>query len=256
MTPSQTGNTFAVTVKVTAERAERGLLMSRESRRHVSRHRVSWAWWGVAGGLTGLALILLDQQSRLPDGPFGPEVAELLNRANYHLTSGIGLVVVLCLTMFATGWRRWATENRRDLAALAVAPATAVTATLVLLGTGIKAALAEYVVGASNAGHFTTEGVYALFVLDDSAAYFAWWGVQIAAGLVAWLSFRDRTLPAWFGVVTVIVLLPTLVVFATIGALNGAGATGPIWLILASLFLGLRGLPEVERSAELDTGTV
>lgn len=225
--------------------------MSRESRRHVNRHRVSWAWWGFAGGVTGLALILLDQQSGLPEGPFGPEVAELLDRDNYHLTAGIGLVVVLCLTMFATGWRRWAAENRRDLAALAVAPSIAVTATLVLLGTGIKAALAEYVVGATNADNFTNEGVYALFVLDDSAAYFAWWGVQIAAGLVAWLSFKDRTLPAWFGVVTVIVLLPTVVVFLLFGALNGAGGTGPIWLILASLFLALRGLPEVERSVAL-----
>lgn len=160
--------------------------MSRESRRHVNRHGVSWAWWGFAGGVTGLALILLDQQSGLAEGSFGPEVAELLDRGNYHLTAGIGLVVVLCLTMFATGWRRWATENRRDLAALAVAPATAVTATLVLLGTGIKAALAEYVVGATNAGHFTNEGVYALFVLDDSAAYFAWWGAdRCRAGGVA-----------------------------------------------------------------------
>ena len=194
---------------------------------------------------------MLDQQSGLPKVSFGPEIAELLDRSKYHFTAGIGLVVVLCLIMFATGWRRWAIESRASLAALAVAPATAVTATLVLLGTGIKAALAEYVVGAANAGHFTNEGVYALFVLDDSAAYFAWWGVQIAAGLVAWMSFRDRIVPAWFGVVTVIVLLPTLVVFGTIGALNGAGATGPIWLILASLYLALRGLPTVERSVDL-----
>jgi hypothetical protein len=230
--------------------------MSRESRRQTSRRRASWAWWGLVGGATGLALILLDQQSGLPEGPFGPEVAELLDRGNYHLTAGIGLAVVLCLTMFATGWRRWAIENQKDLAGLAVAPAIIVTATLVLLGTGIKAALAEYVVGALNADHFTVDGVYTLFVLDDSAAYFAWWGVQIAAGLVAWLSFRYRTLPAWFGVLTVIVLLPTLVVFGTIGALNGAGGTGPIWLILASLYLALRGLPEVERSAGLYPETV
>jgi hypothetical protein len=131
-----------------------------------------------------------------------------------------------------------------------VAPAVVVTATLVLLGTGIKAALAEYAVGAANAYNFTNEGVYTLFVLDDSAAYFAWWGVFIAAGIVAWLSFKDRTLPAWFGVVTVLILLPNVVVFFMIGALNGAGFYGPVWLILASLYLAMRGLPEVERSPD------
>ncbi len=266
--------------------------MSRESRGHVNRQRVSWAWWGFAGGVAGLALILpLDAQRSLPqnpagvNGPYGPEVVGMLDRSTYHLAAGVGLVAllailtgcaggteiqnsgeddlaagvglvaVLCLTMFATAWWRWATENRRDLAALAVAPATLATATLVLLGSGIKGALAEYVVGAFAADHFTIEGVYTLFVLDDSAAYLAWWGVQIAAGLVAWLSFKDRTLPVWFGVVTVIVLLPTVVVFAIFGALNGAGGFGPIWLILASLYLALRGLPGVEPSVELEPET-
>jgi hypothetical protein len=184
--------------------------------------------------------------------PFGPEVVELLPRGMYHVAAGVGLVAVLCLIMFATAWWRWAAQNRRDLAALAVAPSIAVTATLVLLATGIKATLAETVVGAVNDEVFTDEGIYTLFMIDDSAGYLAWWGVQIAAGLVAWLSFKDRLLPAWFGVVTVIVLLPTVVVFAWIGALNGAGGTGPIWLILASLYLVLRGLPHVERSMVFD----
>jgi hypothetical protein len=203
-------------------------------------------------------VIMLDplQREHFPGRPWGPEVVEFLDKGQYHLTAGIGLTAVLCLTMFATGWRRWAGENRKELAALAVAPAVVVTATLVLLGTGIKAALAEYAVGAANANVFTAEGVYTLFVLDDSAAYFAWWGVQIAAGLVAWLSFKDRLLPAWFGVVTVLVLLPQVVVFFMIGALNGAGFYGAIWLILASLYMALRGLPEVVRSLELDPESV
>jgi hypothetical protein len=209
------------------------------------RHRVSWAWWGIAGGAAGLALILLDplQRQQFPERPWGPDVVAFLDKGQYHLTAGIGLVATLCLIMFATGWRRWAGENRRNISALAVGPAILATATLVLLGTGIKAALAEYAVGAAAAGIFTNEGLYTLFVLDDSAAYFAWWGVQIAAGLVAWLSFKDRALPVWFGVVTVILLLPSVVVFISFGALNGAGGTGPIWLILASLYLALRGLP-------------
>jgi hypothetical protein len=224
----------------------------------MNRRRVSWAWWGVAGGVAGVVVITLDplQRQQFPARPWGPEVVEFLDRGQYHLTAGVGLVVVLGLTMFATGWRRWAGENRDDLAVLAVAPALVVTATLVLLGTGIKAALAEYAVGAVNANVFTGEGVYTLFVLDDSVAYFAWWGVQIAAGLLAWLSFKDRTLPAWFGVVTVLVLLPQVVVFFMIGALNGAGFYGALWLILLSLYLALRGLPAVEHSAERDPETV
>jgi hypothetical protein len=230
------------------------------------RRRVSWAWWGFAGGVAGLAMnLLLDVQTSLPGPPetstdptktFGPEIVDLLDRTTYHLAAAVGLVAVLCLIMFATAWRRWAGENRTDLPALAVAPAVVVTATLVLLATGIKATLAETVVGAVNADVFPDEGIYTLFMIDDSAGYFAWWGVQIAAGLVAWLSFKDRLLPAWFGVVTVIVLLPTVVVFAWIGALNGAGATGPIWLILASLYLALRGFPEVERSPQHNTETM
>lgn len=218
--------------------------------------RFSWAWWGVAAGVAALPLILLDpQQRQRMEKPYGPDVVEFLDRDMYHVTAGLGLLAVVCLIMFVTGWRRWASDNRKDLVALAVAPAMGVTATLVLLGTGIKAALAEYAVGAVNADHFSHEGVYTLFVLDDSAAYYAWWGVQIAAGLIAFMSFRDRTLPIWFGVVTVIALLPTVVVFFMIGALNGAGGTGPIWLILFSLYLALRGLREPQPVPELDQAT-
>lgn len=222
------------------------------------RQRVSWAWWGLAGGIAGLALIAIDplQRDAFPDRPWGLEVASFLDKSQYHLTAGIGLATVLCLIMFATGWRLWAAENRSDLATSAIAPAVLATATLVLFGTGIKAALAEYAVGAKNADVLASEGIYTLFVLDDSAAYFAWWGVQIAAGLLAWLAFRHRILPVWFGVVTVLILLPTLVVFAWFGALNGAAGYGSIWLILASLYLGLRGLPQAERSAEVATEPV
>ncbi len=100
---------------------------------------------------------------------------------------------------------------------------------------GVKGALAVYLPGGINQGDYPPEGLYTLFMIDDLAPFFAWWGVAVAAAGVAWLSLRHRLLPRWIGVLSALAfVLPTA--FLAITGLTGfAGATGPIWLLVASI---------------------
>jgi len=147
-----------------------------------------------------------------------------------------------CLILLAAGWRRWAAKGS-SLAEQAVAPAITATATLVLFGTGLRGAMAEYLPGGINDDNFTDAGLFVLFMLHDTAPWFAWWGVLLVAALFVALAFKSRVVPPWLGVISALVLLPPIVVMAGSGAVAGAGFVAPLWLAVASITVALRGLP-------------
>jgi hypothetical protein len=76
---------------------------------------------------------------------------------------------------------------------------------------------------------------------DSEVVGGAWWGVVMAAGFCAWLSFRLRQLPFWVGALSAIAVALPVVFLALSGAVALAGAVGPIWLTVASLAMALRG---------------
>ena len=65
----------------------------------------------------------------------------------------------------------------------------------------------------------------------------------MAAALTVVLAFRSRVVPRWLGVVSALALVPPLVVMVGSGAVAGAGFVAPLWLALASIVVGVRGLP-------------
>lgn len=201
-----------------------------------------WAWWGVGAAAFGLAGNLVASHGNLTDIDAATAVAESSSRTQ-HVGTMLGMASFVCLVVLAAGWRRWA-GSTSSLAAQAIAPALTVAATLVLFGTGLRGAMAEYLPGGINDDNFTDDGVFVYFMLHDTAPWFAWWGVLLAAGLVAYLSFRSRVVPRWLGVVSVIALLPPLGVMAGSGAVAGAGFIAPLWLVVASVTVALRGLPD------------
>lgn len=204
-----------------------------------------WAWWGVAAAAFGLAGNLIASHGNLTDIDAATAVAESSSRTQ-HIGTLLGMASFVCLVLLSAGWRRWA-GTTSSVAAQTIAPALTVAATLVLLGTGLRGAMAEYLPGGINDDNFTDDGLFVLFMLHDTAPWFAWWGVVVMAGLVAYLSFRSRVVPRWLGVVSVLSLLPPVVVMAGSGAVAGAGFTAPLWLVVASLTVALRGLPDAQR---------
>jgi hypothetical protein len=104
----------------------------------------------------------------------------------------------------------------------------------------VKGPLAIYLPGGINANTYPAQGLYSLLVLNDSAPYFAWWGVVVAAAGVAWLAFRERLVVRWVGAVSVLAVVAAFAWLALTGLTDFGGVVGPIWLVLASLGLALR----------------
>ena len=163
---------------------------------------------------------------------------------------------MLCLIMFASGWWIWAAKNRSDLTTAAMAPAVLTTATLVLFGAGIRAALAEYALGAENADVFASEGV--LHPVPT----------RRQRGLLRLVGRSDRRRSPGLALLQ----RPPA---ADLVRRNDGGSPPPdpggvrlvrgpqrrrrLWADLAhpgTLYLGLRGLPQAERWAEVITEPV
>ena len=204
-----------------------------------ARTTARWAWWGVVAGATGLAGNLIASHGPTSRFDAATAVAET-SRGAQHVGTALGLASFAALLLVAAGWRRWAQE--RGVVAGSIAPALTVAATLVLFGAGLRGAMAEYLPGGINADNFDEPGLYVLFMLHDTAPWFAWWGVLMMAGAVAWLSFAERAFSRWLGGFSALALIPPVGVMATSGAVAGGGFIGPIWLLLASLVIAFRGL--------------
>lgn len=208
--------------------------------------RFWWPVWGVVAGVAGIASnIGFNDQNSVTDEQMasGPGVIEFLDRTNYQVGVVAGWVAVVGLLVAASGWARLADRLGDDHLAWRVIPYGLVAAgTSLILGYGVKGALAEYLPGGANDDNFPPEGVYAMFVFNDNAPWVGWWGVLFAAGASSWLAFRRRgPVPIWLGILGVLLVLHSVVVMVGTGAVAFAGLSGPVWLIVASVWLLVSG---------------
>lgn len=202
---------------------------------------MSWAWWGVPAGIAGLVGNFVATHGALSETDAAAAVAAV-SRTSYHLGTVLGLVTFVCLILASAGWRRWGSD--RGLVQQSMSAALTVTATLTLFATGLRGAMAEYAPGGINEDNFDDAGLYALFIHHDTAPWTAWWGVLMAAALVAFLALSGQGFSRWLGVVSIVALAMPIAVMAGSGAIAGAGLVGPVWLAVFSTVVALgRGVP-------------
>lgn len=211
-----------------------------------------WAAWGVLAGVSGVVSnLVLNDQSSVTDEQMASAagVIEHLDRTNYHAGVVAGWIAIAGLLVMAAGWRRAIHRMGDDHLAWSVIPYGLVAAAAsLLLGYGVKGALAEYLPGGANEDNFPAEAVYQMFVFNDNAPWVGWWGVLFAAGAVTWLSIRRRgSTPLWLGILGGLIVLHATAVIVGIGAVAIAGFTGPLWLIASSTWLLLGGTPTTGR---------
>jgi hypothetical protein len=221
-------------------------MTEQHSRAHLSAPVLTnrWAWWGIGAGVLGIvANLVTDPIASLTTAQKqqGPAVLGLIDRTDLQIGAVTGFLTVACVLAFAAGWRQWSERHGAPTsAARLVGLALVASAGAMIIGYGIKGPLAIYLPGGINANTYPPAGLYSILMLNDSAPYFAWWGVVVAAAGVAWLAFRERLVVRWVGAVSVLAVLAAFVWLALTGLTDFGGIVGPVWLILASVGLARR----------------
>lgn len=201
--------------------------------------RQSWALWGTAAGVLGMAGTMFTQPVITEeDRATGLAVMDLLDRGFYHAGALTGFLAVACLTAYAAGWQRLASQAvPGSIAARVVALGLTASAGALIVAYGTKGQLAVYLDGGINQNDYTPEALYTYFLIDDLAAFFGWWGAAIAAAAMVWLAFHDKIVARWIGALSFLVALAPLAMLAITGLTGFAGVVSGPWLIITGLGL-------------------
>lgn len=208
-----------------------------------SGQRGTWALWGTAAGVSGLIANLLASSTVTETQRKAgfDEVYGELTRGVFHIGAVAGFAAVACLVMFAAGFARWGARQASDSLALRAVPYALVASAGALIASyGVKGQLAAYLSSGFNEGAYPDRDVYVYYLLDDLAGYFSWWGVAIAAGCIAWLSFRDRLVVRWVGVLAVLAVAVPIGFLLAFGFTGFSGVITPVFLVPAGIGLALR----------------
>lgn len=204
------------------------------------RHsRQTWALWGTAAGVLGMAGTMFTQPVITEEGrATGLAVMDLLGRGYYHAGALTGLLAVGCLLAYAAGWQRLTSRTAPDsIAARIVSLGLTASAGALIVAYGIKGQLAVYLEGGINQNDYGPEALYTYFLIDDLAAFFGWWGATVAAAAVVWLAFREHVVARWIGALSALVALAPIAMLSVTGLTGFSGVVSGPWLIITGLGL-------------------
>lgn len=213
-----------------------------ESDTTTAPQRSRWPLFGAAAGVLGIiGTLVTDVRPEVRgSGDALVSAADLagLNRTTYQIGVIAGYLAVAALLVMAAAWRRHVEPRYLDsTAARVVSNGLIASAGALSLGYGWKGAMAVYLPGGIDEGAFADQGLYVYYMLNDFGSYIGWLGTMVAAGAVAYMAFREKTISRWIGAVSALLLLP-VVVFVTATGLPGfPGVVGGLWLLVASLGL-------------------
>jgi hypothetical protein len=209
--------------------------------------RARWPLVGVAAGIFGVIGTFITDIHVEGDGTRGDVVTMAdvgkIDQQLAHFSIVSGFIAVTLLLALAALWRK-AIEPLApgSVAARIVTQALTAAAGALSLGYGWKGASAIYHNDGMDSGTYDEMGLYVYYILNDFGSYIGWFGVTVAAGAVAWMSLKERVLPLWIGIWS---LVPVL---AVVGFTGGTGLPGfpgvvsPIWMVVAFTGLALTRL--------------
>jgi hypothetical protein len=199
--------------------------------------RSRWPILGVVGGVTGFLASMFGLQDLTEEQySAGVSVIDHLDRARFHASFLLGIASVFALFVTASAWRRWAEQRApRDVAARTIGSALSAVATVNIIFACLAGSMALYLPGGTDNGWLSRDAMFVNFTLLDFGQLLGWWGGMVAAGCVASLALRrQRVLPRWMGVFSIIAMLPPLAMAAAMALPGFVGFTMPIWLVVIS----------------------
>ncbi|MGW0654279.1 hypothetical protein ACWD4T_36810 [Streptomyces umbrinus] len=202
--------------------------------------RARWPLYGVAAGLLGVvATFVADPRNGVVETErVDTSILDEVSRGTTHLGLVAGFITVALLLVLAAAWRRQV-EPRvpGSTAAHVVSGALTASAAGLTYGYGWKGALAIYLPAGMNEKSFGDDGLFVYFMLNDFGGHIGWLGVIVAAGAIAWMALRERTVSRWIGVLSLLPVLAVTVFAGATGLPGFQGVAGPVWLLIA--FAGL-----------------
>jgi hypothetical protein len=206
--------------------------------------RPAWLWLGVVAGITGFVGTILTDIHVEGDQRDGPATTMALmgqiDQQKAHLSVVAGFMTVVLLLALAAQWRGRVERLLPDSnAARMVTQGLTAAAGALMLGYGWKGATAIYHADGMDAGTYDDMGLYIYYILNDFGSYIGWFGVTIAAGAVAWMGLKERSLPRWIGIVSCIPVVAVLGFTGLTGLPGFPGVVSPIWMAVAFAGLGI-----------------
>jgi hypothetical protein len=194
--------------------------------------------YGAAAGVLGFAAtMILDGRTQAEDVELNHQLFVDLNPYVYRASMITGYVAVVLLLAMAANWRRRVEPRVPGSTAAHLVPLGLVASAAGLTyGYGWKGALGNYVPGGLEDNFFDDQGLYVYYMLNDFGSFIGWLGVVVAAGAVAWMALRERTVSRWIGIVSLLPVLQTTVMVA-IGIPGVPGLLAPVWLVVIGLGL-------------------
>jgi hypothetical protein len=205
-----------------------------------SSTRSRWPLIGTAAGITGFIATLVTDTHVNGSQKASAAFVDELSRGKAHISLVAGFVTVALLVVLAAAWRRHVEPRvAGSTAARVVSNGILLSAAALTLGYGWKGSLAVYLPGGINGktGGFDREGLYMTYILNDFGSFTGWLGVTVAAGAIAWMAFRERTVSRWIGVVALVPVLAVTAMAVGTGLPGFPGVVSPPFLAIA--FTGL-----------------
>jgi hypothetical protein len=196
-----------------------------------------WPLWGLAAGALGAVATIFTNQA-VHHKHVGREALTHLSRATIQLGGGLGYLAIACLLVFAACWRVRVCRALPDSAAArVVADGVLASAAALTLGYGWKLALALYLPGGADGTEFGNEAKFVYFVLNDFGPFIGWLGVIVAAGAVAWMGLREKVVPTWLAVLSLVPVAAVAFMGMGLAIAGYQGIVGPVWLVVAGAAL-------------------
>ena len=201
--------------------------------------RPRWPLYGAAAGVLGfVATLVLDVRPGGEEVSISDKLFDDLSPLPYRLSMLFGYAAVVALLLLAASWRRHVEPRLAASTAVHLVPlGLLASAAGLTYGYGWKGALGLYMPGGLEEGSYDTQGLYVYYLLNDFGSFIGWLGVVVAAGAVAWMGLRERTVSRWVGVVSVIPVLQTTLMLIGLGVPGVQGLLAPIWLMVVGLGL-------------------
>jgi hypothetical protein len=201
--------------------------------------RTRWPLYASAAGAFGfVATLVLDGRTAGSGVEISEKLFDDLSPLPYRLSMLFGYAAVVLLLVFAAHWRRVVEPRVTGSTAAHLVPlGLLASAAGLTYGFGWKGALGLYMPGGLEEDSYDTQGLYVYYLLNDFGSFIGWLGVVVAAGAVAWMGLRERTVSRWIGIVSVIPVLQTTLMLVGLGVPGVPGLLAPIWLVVVGLGL-------------------